>query len=69
MKKFNLIFNKEMFKFAINDLIKNISFAINEIEIVEIAFNELIIFIIAMNEYNNIIFLIASIRRSFFIIS
>ena len=55
MRKFNLTFNKEMFKFTINGLIKNINFAINEIKIVEIVFNELFIFIIAMNEYNNII--------------
>ena len=56
MKKFNLIFNKEMFKFAINDLIKSINFAINKIKIVEIIFNELFIFIITINEYNNVIF-------------
>ena len=61
MKKFNLIFNKKMFEFAINDFIKNINFAINEIKIVEIAFNELFIFIITINEYNNIFFLITSI--------
>ena len=42
-----------MFKFAINDFIKNINFAINKIEIVEIAFNELFVFIITINEYNN----------------
>ena len=46
-----------MFKFMINDFIKNISFAINEIKIVEIAFNELFVFVIAINEYNDIIFL------------
>ena len=47
-----------MFKFAINDLIKNINFAINEIKIVEIVFNELFIFviIIIMSEHNDIIF-------------
>ena len=44
-----------MFGFAINDLIKNINFAINEIKIVEIAFNELFIFIITINKHNNII--------------
>ena len=46
-----------MFKFTINDLIKNINFAINEIKVVKIVFNELFIFIIAINKYNNIIFL------------
>ena len=45
-----------MFEFAISDIIKNISFAINEIEIVEIVFNELFILNIIMNEYNDIIF-------------
>ena len=45
-----------MFEFAINDFIKNINFAINEIKIVEIAFNKLFIFIITMNEYNDVIF-------------
>ena len=47
-----------MFEFAINNLIKNINFAINEIKIVEIVFNELFIFIIIimMSEHNNIIF-------------
>ena len=45
-----------MFKFAINDLIKNINFAINEIKAVETAFNELFIFIIMINEHNNITF-------------
>ena len=45
-----------MFKFAINDLIKSINFAINKIEIVEIVFNELFIFIITINEHNDIIF-------------
>ena len=46
-----------MFKFAINDLIKNINFAINEIKVVEIAVNKLFVFIIviAMSEYNDII--------------
>ena len=57
MKEFDLTFNKEMFKFAINDLIKNINFAINEIKIVEIVFDELFIFIIAISEHNDIIFL------------
>ena len=46
-----------MFKFAINDFIKNINFAIDEIKVVEIVFNELFIFIIAMNEHNDIIIL------------
>ena len=41
-----------MFKFAINDFIKNISFVINEIKIVEIVFDKLFIFIIMMSEYN-----------------
>ena len=45
-----------MFKFAINDFIKNINFAIDEIKVVEIVFNELFIFIITMSEHNNIIF-------------
>ena len=45
-----------MFKFAINDFIKNINFAIDEIKIVEIAFNKLFVFVIMINEYNNIIF-------------
>ena len=45
-----------MFKFTINDLIKNINFAIDEIKIVKIVFNELFIFIIAINKYNNVIF-------------
>ena len=57
MREFDLIFNKEMFEFAINGLVKNINFAINEIKIVEIVFNELFIFIIAINEYNDIILL------------
>ena len=56
MKKFNLINNKKIFEFAINDFIKNINFAINKIEIVEIAFNKLFDFNITINEYNNIIF-------------
>ena len=43
-----------MFEFAINDLIKNISFAINKIKIVKTAFNELFIFVIAMSEHNDI---------------
>ena len=55
MKKFDLTFNKEMFEFMINDLTKNINFAIDEIKIVEIVFNELFIFVIMINEYNNII--------------
>ena len=57
MKEFNSTFNKEMFKFVINDLIKSISFAIDKIKVVEIAFNELFIFVIAMSEHNNITFL------------
>ena len=44
-----------MFKFAINDFIKNINFAINEIKTIETAFDELFIFIITINEYNDII--------------
>ena len=56
MRKFDLTFNKKMFKFTINDFIKNINFAINEIKIVEIVFNELFIFVIAMSEHNDIIF-------------
>ena len=56
MKKFRLTFNKKMFEFTINDFIKNINFAIDEIEIVEIVFNELFVFIITMSEHNNIIF-------------
>ena len=40
----------------INDFIKSISFAINEIKIVEIVFNELFVFVIAINEHNDIIF-------------
>ena len=44
-----------MFEFMINDLIKNINFAINEIKAVKIVFNELFVFIIAMSEYNDII--------------
>ena len=56
MKKFDLIFNKKLFEFAINDFIKNINFIINKIKIVEIVFNKLFVFIIAMNEYNNITF-------------
>ena len=57
MKEFNSIFDKRIFEFAINDLIKNINFAINEVKIVEIVFNKLFVFIIAINKYNNIIFL------------
>ena len=45
-----------MLEFAINGLIKNINFAINEIKTVEIAFNELFILIITINEYNDVIF-------------
>ena len=60
MKKFNLTFNKKLFKFAISDFIKNINFAIDEIEIVEIVFNESSISVIMINEYNNF-FLITSI--------
>ena len=45
-----------MFEFTINDFIKNINFAIDEIKVVEIVFNELFIFIIMINEYNDIIF-------------
>ena len=56
MRELNLIFNKKMFEFAINDFIKSINFAINKIRIVEIAFNELFVFIITMSEHNNIIF-------------
>ena len=56
MKKLNLTFNKEMFKFTISDFIKNINFAIDEIKIVKIVFNKFFIFIIAINKYNNIIF-------------
>ena len=44
-----------MFEFTINDFIKNINFAIDEIKIVKIIFNKLFIFIIAMSEYNDII--------------
>ena len=57
MREFNSTFNKEMFEFMINDLIKSISFAIDKIKVVEIAFNELFIFVIAMSEHNNITFL------------
>ena len=56
MKKLNLIFNKKIFKFAINDFIKNINFIINKIKIVKIVFNELFIFVITINKHNNIIF-------------
>ena len=45
-----------MFKFAINDFIKNINFVIDKVKIVEIVFNELFIFIITINKHNNIIF-------------
>ena len=51
----------------INDFIKNINFAINEIKVVKIVFNELFIFIITINEHNDIFFLITNIRRSLFI--
>ena len=40
------MFNKKMFKFTINDFIKNISFAINKIKVIEIVFNKLFIFVI-----------------------
>ena len=56
MRKFDLTFNKKMFKFTINDFIKNINFAINEIKIVEIVFDKLFIFIITISEHNDIIF-------------
>ena len=56
MRKFDSTFNKKMFEFAINDLIRNTNFAIDEIKIVKIAFNELFIFIITINEHNNVIF-------------
>ena len=56
MREFDLTFNEKMFKFAINNFIKNINFTINKIKVVEIFFNELFVFIIAINEYNNIIF-------------
>ena len=45
-----------MFEFAISDFIKNINFAIDKIEIVEIVFNKLFVFVIMMSEHNNIIF-------------
>ena len=45
-----------MLKFAINDFIKNINFAIDKVKVVETAFNELFVFIIAINEHNNITF-------------
>ena len=44
-----------MLKFTINDFIKSIRFAIDEIRIVEIAFNKLFIFIITISEHNDII--------------
>ena len=56
IRKFDLIFNQKMFKFAINDFIKNINFAIDEIKIIKIVFNELFVSIITINEYNDIIF-------------
>ena len=46
-----------MLKFAINDFIKNINFAIHKIKIIEIVFNKLFIFIITMSEHNDVIFL------------
>ena len=49
MKKLNSTFNKKIFKFIINDFIKNTNFAINKI-----VFNKLFIFIIIMSEHNNI---------------
>ena len=57
MRELDLTFNKKMFEFTINDFIKNINFAIDEIKTVETAFNELFIFIITISEYNNITFL------------
>ena len=57
-----------MFKFTINDFIKNINFAINEIKIIEILFDKLFVFVIAISEHNNIFFLVINIRRSSFII-
>ena len=45
-----------MFKFIINDLIKNTSFAINKVKIVEVAFDKLFVFIITINEHNNFFF-------------
>ena len=56
MKKLNLIFNEKMLEFAINDLIKNINFAIDKIKTVETVFNKLFVFIIMMSEHNNITF-------------
>ena len=56
IRELNLTFNKKMFEFTINDLIKNINFAIDKIKAVEIVFNELFIFIITISEYNNITF-------------
>ena len=56
MKKLDLTFNKKMFKFTINDFIKSINFAINEIKVVEIVFNELFVFVITMSEHSDIIF-------------
>ena len=43
MKKFDLTFNKKIFKFIINDFVKSINFAINKIKIVEIVFDKLFI--------------------------
>ena len=56
MREFDSTFDKKMFEFAISGFIKSISFAINEIKIVEIAFNGLFVFIIAVSEYNDVIF-------------
>ena len=57
MREFNSTFNKRMLEFAVSDLIKSTSFAIDEIRAAETAFNELFIFIIVVSEHNNIIFL------------
>ena len=38
-----------MFKFAINDFIKNVNFVINKIKVVKFTFNELFVFIITIN--------------------
>ena len=55
IKELNLIFNRRISKFIINDLIRKISLAIN-INIIIIFFNKLFIFIfiITINKYNNI---------------
>ena len=55
MRELDLAFDRGIFEFTISDLIRSISFAIDEIEIVEIVFNELFIFIIAMSEHNDVI--------------